>query len=93
MQTREEPHPFDRLNVTIPGRIMACELLVRLLLARDPERAALARRADARLAELETIIHAEGLGQADDRALKIFAAAREALDLAVAEAEAIAKGG
>lgn len=74
--------PLDDLNVQLPGRLMAVEILMVMLLRELPKkkRNDLFAVADHILSTLEADIHAQGLGRADNYALKSFAAARENLD-------------
>jgi hypothetical protein len=75
--------PLDDLNVQLPGRLMAVEIVMVLLLRELPKkkRTGLFTLADHILSTLEADIHAQGLGQTDDYALKSFAAARENLGM------------
>lgn len=75
-----EPNPFDELNVQLPGRLYAVEILLTLLLRDKANSRKLLLEADAHLNRMEEVLHAEGIGSENDYALKIFAVARTSLD-------------
>lgn len=80
---RESAEPFGDLRVQLPGRLAALEILVALLLRELLERPhldAVLRAADDIIGRYESAVTADRIGEEGDYALKVFAAAREALD-------------
>lgn len=73
---------FDDLNVQLPGRMATLEILIVLLLREKPagKRRQMLAQADQIISTIEADIHAAGIGQAEDYALKVFGVARQSLD-------------
>jgi hypothetical protein len=70
--------PLDELNVQLPGRIMALELMVTLLLREKSQPRRLIAQAEDQLARLEANEIGAGMSS---YALQVYAAARETLDM------------
>lgn len=73
-----EESPLDQLNVQIPGRLLAIEIIVLLMLHLQPRALELLKFADDRLNELEAHLVSEGAHS--DQVLTMFGAARAIID-------------
>lgn len=80
-----EPGPLDELNVQLPGRMLALEIVVTLLLRQKANPRAIMQAADERLTALEALEIPLAETRGSDYALKLFAAARENLDTMAAQ--------
>lgn len=75
-----EPNPLDELNSQLPGRLIAVEVLLVLLLRKKADAASIMRNADEIVMTLEAAEMRHAAGEHRDYALKIFNAARESLE-------------
>jgi len=75
-----EANPLDELGSQLPGRLIAVEVLLVLLLRKKPDAVKMLREADGIVTLLESEVTRDGLGREGDYALKIFNAARESLE-------------
>ncbi len=73
-------NPVDDLTVQLPGRLLALEMLVSLLLRRKGGLSKLLIEADQMLGQIEVARHAEADDPDGDRVTTMFAIARESLD-------------
>lgn len=72
--------PLDELAVQLPGRLMAIEIVLVLLLRQKANAGRLLAGAETILSHLEANEMANGPDDAKDYALKCYATARESLD-------------
>jgi uncharacterized membrane protein YgaE (UPF0421/DUF939 family) len=77
--------PSNDLNVQLPGRLIALEILVVLLLRQKPDAERMMREANAMLQAIETQLHEAG-DEFSEHARQVLSAARAALDKLSAEA-------
>lgn len=75
-----EADPLEPINVHVPGRMMAVEILLVLLLRQKSNVGRLLREADEILSMLEANEMAQVTPEDADQALKVFQAARASLD-------------
>lgn len=75
-----EGNPLDELNSQLPGRLIAVEVLLTLLLRKKADAAKILREADGIVTLYESEVTRDGLGVENDYALKMFNAARESLE-------------
>ena len=73
-------NPLDNLNTQLPGRLLAVECLLILLLGQKSNAAKLLQLADTMVAQAEAQIFQEGVGN-ETYALEMFNAARANLDM------------
>ena len=73
-------NPFDELEVQLPGRLMTVEVLLTLLLREKSNARRLLVEAEKIIANYEAALIADGIGQENQYALKVFAVARASLD-------------
>jgi len=73
-------NPLDNLNTQLPGRLLAVECLMVLLLSQKTNAAKLLQLADTMVAQAEAQIFQEGVGN-EAYALEMFNAARASLDM------------
>lgn len=73
-------NPLDNLNTQLPGRLLAVECLLILLLSQKTNAAKLLQLADTMVAQAEAQIFQEGAGN-ETYALEMFNAARANLDM------------
>jgi hypothetical protein len=78
------PSPHDEMNVQLPGRLIALEILVVLLLRQNPDAEQMMRDADAMLSAIEAQMH-ELQDEASDYAREVLSTARAAINKLSAE--------
>jgi hypothetical protein len=84
--TPDAEDPLDQLNVQLPGRMLAVEIVLVLLLRQKSNVGRLMASADEILTLLETNEFNTGPAATANYALHVFAAARQSLDKLSAEA-------
>lgn len=78
--SEQAPPSIDELNVQLPGRVMALEILVTLLLAEKANAVKLCRVADEMLTRYESAEFSDPARERSQYAVAVYTAARISLD-------------